>query len=247
MLRTANAGAPPPAPRPFRFRALDAATVALLLVGTIWTIVGAIIGTALTLAAGPFWDDLILNRRSAPAEAMPTAVERKSTRVNGHPVFRVAYTFVDADGVPRSSSTVTTNRLIVVRARGNLPLQIQYDPRSPARTRISGERASAVGLGGLLPFGIGLAGCVLFLIGGRRALQLRDIYIHGEAAQATVVGTKATAMRVNWQRVMRVDYTFETIMGQTPGRTTSRSPPPVGSKIWILYDPSDPKRNVAAS
>ena len=64
--------------------------------------------------------------------------------------------------------------------------------------------------------------------------------------QATVTAVGTTLMRVNGQRVMRVDYSFDTIMGPARGRTSTRRPPPVGAPIWILYDGSDPKRSVAA-
>jgi hypothetical protein len=75
---------------------------------------------------------------------------------------------------------------------------------------------------------------------------LRDIYVHGQAVQATVTAVAMTSMRVNGRRVMRVDYSFDTITGPESGRTSTRRPPPVGAPIWILYDVSDPTRSVAA-
>ena len=94
--------------------------------------------------------------------------------------------------------------------------------------------------------GMGLVGVVLCASGLRRVHQLRDIYVHGQAVQATVTAVAATLMRVNGQRVMRVDYRFDTIIGPARGRTTTRRPPRVGASIWVLYDGSDPRRSVAA-
>jgi hypothetical protein len=82
--------------------------------------------------------------------------------------------------------------------------------------------------------------------GLRRVKRLRDIYVQGQAAQATVTAVAATSMWVNGQRVMRVDYGFETITGKTSGRASTRTPPPVGARVWVLYDASDPGRSVAA-
>jgi hypothetical protein len=53
-------------------------------------------------------------------------------------------------------------------------------------------------------------------------------------------------MRINWQRVIRINYVFSTIAGQVEGRTTSRTPPAVGAKVWILYDENNPRRSVTA-
>jgi hypothetical protein len=243
----ATAPAPPPAPRPFRLRAFDSTTAVLLLVGAIWAAVGAIAGSALLSTAGAPWNDMILDRRGIVARGQALAATPKSTRVNGRRVFQLDYSFTDASGAARSASTATTDRQLVTEARLQAPLAIDYDPRQPARSRVHGQRASLIGIAGLLPFGIASAGLLFVAIGLKRARRVRDIYIHGQAAVATITSTKATAMRINWQRVIRVNYAFQTIQGTIEGRTTSRTPPAVGAKVWILYDESDPRRSVTAT
>jgi len=243
----ATAPAPLPAPRPFPVPALDSTTGALLLVGAIWALIGAIAGTALLSTAGAPWNDMILDRRGVVAQGQALSAIARNTRVNRRRVFELTYSFTDAGGVARTTSTVTTNRHLVAEARTNAPLAIDYDPRQPERTRIHGERASLVGVPGLLPFGIAMVGLVTFALGVRRARRVRDIYVHGQTAIATITATKPTAMRINWQRVIRVDYVFDTITGQTQGRTTSRTPPAVGAKVWILYDEASPQRSVPAN
>jgi hypothetical protein len=240
-----TAAAPPLAPRPFRLRAIDAGSVFLLLFGGIWAVVGLVVGIALNAAAGPFWNDPILDRRGVAAVATIDSVERTPTRVNGRYVNRVACTFSDAAGTRHATSALTTS-FAVVGARPSTPIAIEYDPQSPARARLQGERASMLGALIFLPLGMGMVGSVLFAIGLLRVKRLRDIYVHGQAVQATVAAVAATSMRVNGQPVMRVDYSFETIMGRARGRTSMRRPPPVGASIWILYDGSDPQRSVAA-
>jgi hypothetical protein len=240
-----TADAPPPAPRPFRLGAIDAVSVFLLLFGGIWAVVGLVVGIALSAAAGPFWNDPILDRRGVAVVATIDSVERTHTRVNDRYVNRVACTFSDAAGMRQSTSALTTN-FAVIGARPATPIAIEYDPQSPTRARLQGERASMLGALIFLPLGMGMVGSVLFAIGLRRVRRLRDIYVHGQAVVATVTAVAATLMRVNGRPVMRVDYSFDTIMGPARGRTSMRRPPPVGAPIWILHDGSDLKRSVAA-
>jgi hypothetical protein len=247
LMLLATAPAPPPAPRPFPVRALDSTTGAYLLVGAIWALVGVSAGTALLSAAGAPWNDMILDRRGVVASGQALSATPRSTRVNGRYVFQLTYSFTDAGGVARAGSTVTTDRRLADDAWANRPLAIDYDPLQPARTRVHGERASLVGISGLLPFAIAALGLVAFAIGVRRARRLREIYVHGQAAIATIAATKPTTLRISGQRVIRVDYVFDAITGQTRGRTTSRTPPAIGAKVWILYDESSPQRSVPAN
>ncbi len=244
MTISAAAGPPLP-PRAFRLRAIDAVTGFLLLLGGIWMVVGLAVVIGLSLATGPLWNDLILDRRGVAAEAWVTSVAPTSARVNGHAVYRVAFTFTDAGGGVRTTSSLTTAAALVGAARGTT-VAIEYDPRSPARARFDGERASLVGPFILIPGGMALVGAVLFLLGLRRVARIRVIYIHGQAAPATVTALRPTLMRVNGRRVMRVEYVFDTIAGEVPGRTSTRNPPPVGGSLWVIYDASDPRRSVAA-
>lgn len=236
---------PPPSPRPFRYRAIDAMTAFLLLFGAIWAVVDLAVVIGLSVATGPFWNDLILDRRGVAAEAWVTSVAPTSTHVSGRSVYRVAYTFTDAAGVTRTTSSLTTASALIGAVRGT-PVAIDYDPQSPSRARPDGARASVVGLFILIPVGMALVGGIIFLLGLRRVARIRAIYVHGRAAPAVVTAISRTSMRVNGQRVMRVDYSFETITGRVAGRTSTRDPPPVGASIWVIYDASDPKRSVAA-
>jgi hypothetical protein len=240
-----TADAPPLAPRPFRLRAIDAVSVFLLLFGGIWAVVDVPVVIGLSVAGGPFWNDLILDRRGIAVVATIDSVQRTQTRVNGRYVNRIACTFFDAAGATHATSALTTN-LAFIGARATTPILIEYDPQSPGRARVQGERASMLGALIFIPLGMGLVGGVLFALGLRRVRALRDIYVHGQAVQATVSAVAPTLMRVNGQRVMRVDYSFDTITGKMRGRTSTRRPPPVGAPLWVLYDASDPKRSVAA-
>jgi hypothetical protein len=240
-----TAAAPPLAPRPFRLRAIDAVSLFLLLFGGIWAVVCVPVVIGLSVVGGPFWNDSILDRRGVAVVATIDSVQRTQLRVNGRYVNRVACTFSDAAGTTHSTSALTTD-FAVIGARPTTPLLIEYDPQSPARARVQGERASLLGAFIFIPLGMGLSGVVLFALGLRRVRVLRDIYVHGKAVQATVTAVGATLMRVNGRRVMRVDYSFDTINGEMRGRTSTRSPPPVGAPIWVLYDSSDPRRSVGA-
>lgn len=221
----------------------------LLLFGGIWAVVDVAVVIGLSVAAGPFWNDLILDRRGVAVVATIDSVQRTQTRLNGRYVNRVGCSFSDFAGRRQETSALTTSFEIIGAPPGT-PISIEYDRQSPARARIQGERASMLGALIFIPLGMGLSGVVLFAFGVRRVSRLRDIYVHGQAVQATVIAVTATLMRVNGQRVMRVDYSFETTTGTitttTRGQTSTRTPPPVGAPLWVLCDSSDPQRSVAA-
>ena len=233
---------PPPAPRPFRFRAIGASALFLLLFGGIWMTVGGIISIVFAVAGGPFWDDMLLDRRGVTAKATTGLLEPTNSWVNHRQVHRVHYTFTDATGVERAGVGQTTDPASFYAPS----LSIDYDPRSPARTRLGGGSASFFGLFILFPLAFAVVGAIVFSFGLRRLLATRAIYVHGQPARAQVTGVAPTAMRINRRRVMRVDYAFDTIMGRATGSTTSVDPPPVGGTLWVLHLPSEPKRNVAA-
>ena len=238
--------APPPPPRRFRLGALDSSTVFLLMFGGIWAFVGLTISIAFTAAGGPFWADLVLDRRGVGALASPAGLRPTSGHVNRRTVFRIDYTFVDAAGAPRSGSCGTTDLGWIARAEQRQPLEIEYDPARPALSRLRGQKVSFFGLFILFPFAFFVVGGAVLAAGARRARRLRAIYVSGQAVLATVTAVGATSMRVNNRRVIRVDYAFDTPIGRAAGNTTSRNPPPVGGQLWILHDPQDPKHNVAA-
>jgi hypothetical protein len=238
--------APPPPPRRFHLTAVDASSVFQLMFGGIWAFVGLLISVVVTAAGGPFWDDFALDRRGVAAVATPAGVGPTSWHVNGRTVFHIDYDFVDASGATRAGSSGTTDLRLIARAEQRQPLEIEYDPARPALSRIRGQKASFFGLFVLFPFAFFVVGAAILTSGARRVLRLRAIYVRGQAALATVTGVSPTSMRVNMRRLMRVEYAFETPIGRVTGNTTSREPPPVGSPLWILHDPEDPKHNAAA-
>jgi Protein of unknown function (DUF3592) len=246
MLEGMRMDPPAPAPRRFRLAAVDSSTTFLLLFGGIWAFVGLTISVVFTAVGGPFWHDLTLDRRGLRAVATPTAVAPTSSRVNGRQVFSIEYSFADQTGASRSGACGTTDPASLARAEERQPLEIEYDPTRPALSRLRGQSASFFGLFVLFPLAFFVVGAVVVSAGIRRALRLRALYIGGHAALATVTGVVPTSMRVNYQRLMRVEYAFDTPIGRATGHTTSRLPPPVGSELWVLHDPQDPKKNVAA-
>ena len=233
---------PPPAPRPFRLRAVDATAWFRLLFGGIWLTVGGVVAIVFTVVGGPFWNDIVLDRHGVKADAIMRTMEDTRSRVNGRRVHRVLFTFTDRDGVERHGMAQTTEPWRFYAPR----FQIEYDPGLPELSRISGERSSVFGLFVLFPFGFAAVGAIVFGLGMRRVLAVRRIYVRGEPARAEVTAVSPTLMRINRRRVMRVDYAFDTIVGRMTGRTNTVNPPPIGSQIWILHLPSGPKRNVAA-
>ncbi len=237
---------PPPAPRPFRWRAIGASPLFLLMFGGIWLFVGTLITTVFTAAGGPVWNDIILDRRGVTAQATPLGVERTGSHVNGAYVHRISFRFTDGAGAAQTGSAGTTDWPTIARAQAGEPLAIEYDPRAPALARVTGGRASFFGWFVLFPLAFALVGAAIVRAGLRRALRVRATYVHGEAVRAQVTGVARTAMRVNGRPVMRVDYMFDALTGRVTGQGSSLAPPPIGATIWVLYDPSAPQQNVIA-
>ncbi|MDB4983718.1 MAG: hypothetical protein JWM82_4470 [Myxococcales bacterium] len=237
---------PAPAPRRFRVSALDSSTTFQLLFGGIWAFVGLTLSVVFTMVGGPFWNDLALDSRGVRAEATPTDVSPTSSRINGRRMFKIEYSFADAASAAHSGACGTTNVASIARAEQRQPLEIEYDPARPALSRLRGESASFFGLFVLFPFAFFVVGAILVSVGMRRALRLRVLYIGGRAALATVTGVAATYLRINQRPLLRVEYAFDTPVGRATGHTTTRHAPPVGSELWILHDPHDPMKNIAA-
>lgn len=241
-----NARTPPPAPRRFRFGAVDAVAKFLLLFGGIWAAVGSFIGVTFTVTGGPIWNDLILDRHHASAPATPIAVERTQVHMNRRYAYQISYAFVDQRGVAHTGSGYTTDFDRMLRARRHESMTVEFDPRRPALSRIAGEHASLLGPMILLPVGFTVVGSLIFALGFRRLLRVRAIYVHGEAVRAAVTAVSATLMRINGRRVTRMAYAFDTIMGPATGQTTTVTQALPGDQIWVFYLSSDPSRNVAA-
>ena len=235
---------PPPAPRPFRFRAIGAMPRFLLLLDDVLTIVGGMMSTICIV--GGAWDDILLDRCGVTTKGAVALIEPTWVRSNGRQMHRVRYTFTDAGGVEHAGSGQTTDPDRIARLWGPFDLSIDYDPRAPQRSRLSGESPSRGTLAVLISHAIAAAGVIVFLFGVRGLLAVRRVYVHGQPAGASVTAVVPTMMTLNRRRVMRVDYAFDTIMGRATGSTTSVDPPPVGGTLWVLHLPSEPKRNVAA-
>jgi hypothetical protein len=238
--------APPPAPRAFRLGAVDSSAVFLLFFGGIWAFVGLMISVVFTVAGGPVWNDVALDRRGVVARAKPTGIRATSSQVNHRTVYEISYQFTDAEGLPRAGRSGTTDLLAITHADQGQPFDVEYDPQRPELTRLRGGRASFFGFFVLFPLAFFVVGAAVLVSGARRAVRARRLYVHGVAALATVTSVAPTSMRVNQRPVMRVDFAFDAITGRVAGHTTTREPPPVGSQLWVLHDPDDPKRSVAA-
>jgi hypothetical protein len=234
---------PPPAPRRFPLRAIDPPARLLLLFGAIWMVVQSFTVAIFIVVGGPFWDDILLDRRGVTVRATLGMIEPTRTRVNGRQAHCVYYTFTDASGVTHAGSGAT---LEPAAFYSSSDLEIDYDPKSPARSRLHGGRASSIGLGILWPLVFFAAGAIVLGFGVRRVRAMRAIYVHGQPARAVVTAVTPTLMQMNGRRVMRIAYTFDTIMGPFTGSATAVKAPAVGDTLWVLHLPSEPKRNVAA-
>ena len=100
---------PSSSPRPFRFAVLDTVTRTQMLLGGFLALFGLLASVILTVEGGPFWHDLVLDRRGVDAQGTPTSIEPTGHTVNDRRVYRVAYTFKDRTRAWRVGSGYTTD------------------------------------------------------------------------------------------------------------------------------------------
>jgi hypothetical protein len=218
-----------------------------LLFGAISSSVGALLAVVFTLVGGPIWDDWILDERAVEVDAQALSVRgTSSTRGNWERIHLIRFRFVDLEGVPHEAEGPTTDQAVIEKARMLEEVAIEYDPRAPAkRVRLAGETASRFGSGIFVPVVFFVVGLVIVLFGYVGVRRSRAIYRYGEAAEAKIVSVSPTSMRINKQRVMLVEYSFDGPRGLGHGTWRTALPPAVGETIWIICDPARPERNIA--
>ncbi len=97
----------------------------------------------------------------------------------------------------------------------------------------------------LLPGFFAFAGGLGLLLSLRSLLRARNIYVNGEPAHATVTHVASTDMHRNRMQVYRVEYTFHALPGGAArGHFDTVEPPPVETRLWVLYLPGAPHRNL---
>jgi hypothetical protein len=238
---------PPPPPRKMPLAAAGGRALFALLFGGISSLVGAILVVVFTVVGGPVWDDWILDERALTVDAQTVGVRgTASTRGNWERIHVVRFRFVDLEGMTHEAEAPTTDNDVIDRARQQKTVTIEYDPRAPAkRARLAGETASRFTEGILVPVGFFVVGLVLVSLGWVGVRRSRAIYRDGQATEARVVSLTRTSMRINKQRVMRVEYTFDGPRGAEHGTVRTTKPPAVGTTIWVIYDRQRPERNIA--
>ncbi len=210
-----------------------------LLFGGIWAAAGTLVFLGATLTGAPFWDDWILDRRAVTVTAVPVRSHALATRVNRVTVHEVTYRYRDARGAPHEG---------VVRVPGGRreAFEVEYDPTSPTRARVKGERASVFGLGVLLPLAFALVGGWITLRGLRARRRERALYRNGTATAAKVHSVEATGARLNGRDAYRVHFIFHTPDGAVRTSCTTLSPPEPKETVWVIYDPTEPEHAMLA-
>lgn len=226
--------------------AMSFAAKFLLLFGGIWMAVGLPLTFVFLLIGNPFWVDWRLDESSKTAEATVLSVTEGSSRSNQQRSQVIEVRFIAEDGQKHVTRVSTFDEKAIARAHAKKPVRIEYDPEDPSISRLKGGSASLFGYLALIPVPFAVVGLAVFFIGLRKALDQREIYRNGRAILATVSDVTAMAAKQNRRRVMRAHYGF-TVDGKSyEGAKQTVDPPAVGESIWVLYDPSQPQRNVAA-
>jgi hypothetical protein len=236
---------PPPPPRraPLLFGSFGARFAVIffgmLLVG------GLVTGASL---AGCGYDDWLLDQRGRPAQG--TAVDLRKTLVArsrtahgpSYPVFDILVEFVDQGGRRRRAWVSTDDDYVIATARAHGRIEIDYDPDEPSRARC--ERSAAIFEWSVLPLGVAAIALLPVAVGLLRSRRSRRIYRDGVAAPAIVEDVRSTSSSDIGGRVMRVAYAFAVGGQRFEGVWRMARAPAQGARVWIVYDPRDPRRNV---
>lgn len=243
--------APPPPPRPLRPGIIDWNSQFALIWGAGYGGMPLIILVVMMATMGPPWDDWILDQRAKTALATPQSVESTHTSVNDKDEMRIKVRFTDNRGKAHIVGVNTTADAEIAKAHKREPLTIDYDPEDTTRVRLHGHKASL--LSGeaafavpMLVFVFILPGMSAFVIGVIRLLRRRSLYRRGQVALAQVVEHTESSSSENYQQLLIAHYELETPRGRFRGEIKALNPPPVGYRLWVIFDPSNPSNNLPA-
>jgi hypothetical protein len=120
-------------------------------------------------------------------------------------------------------------------------VNIEYVPNKPHISRIKGASYSMAGKGSLIPFGIYFIIVLFFLNSQRKCFSHFRLLKNGYFALAKLIEKKETNMSVNYQRVMKLTYAFDSHEGHSKAytiKTHEISKLVDESKEILLYDPN---------
>lgn len=236
---------PPGAPRSVRFGTYAgmAGTTGLLL-GAIFSLVGWGLTLGFVFGGGPFWEDWILDSRGVPATAMPDEAHATNSSVNRSRVWAVSFHFTDADGVPHSGTIRTTDMGVRNAAQEGKTFPIHYVPGNVRLVRADGTKRSVFGFFALIPFLFAAIGTGVLVATARGVLRRRRLYVWGTPTTGRVLSVGPSGITVNNRELLRIRYEFVGPGGPAQGTMTNPTAPPEGAEVTVLYDPSDPTRNV---
>ena len=238
-------GPPPPPPRPAPFGVASWNVRFALLFSGGWAGTAILVFVSLSFISRPFWVDWALDERGVRVDAVAIDVRSTRTSINDEDLFNLVLRFRDEREREHTVVVGTTNSDKIEIARAHGQISIEYDPEDPASARLTGERASALGLVGTLLLAVfAITGAPGFVVALRQLMRARRIYRHGTATQATVMRVVDTSSSQNDETVREMHYSFDTPLGPASGTWKTVEPLPQGGTLWVVYDPRSPNDNV---
>jgi hypothetical protein len=181
----------------------------------------------------------------------PYAVESTGVAVDDDSVMRVKLRFQDRAGRTHDVNLPTMNGAVLQQASQRAPMDIDYDPEDPSVARIHGQKSTILSgeawwVTPMLLFVFIIPGLSALAWGVSQIRQRRRVYRRGSAALATVVEHTESASAENDEHLTNARYEFETPRGKQSGIIKALHPPPVGARLWVIYEPADPGQNLPA-
>ena len=165
-----------------------------------------------------------------------TALKRESKDANRASVF---YEFAAADHTVADRAKVRMSLWKTLRVGDTVP--IRYLPSAPSQNYPDGHPDQ------VLPLWLSSVIATLFAIGGLLCVfhltRERRLLSDGRVTEAVVTEHKVHRSQHGTHRSMRYQFTLmngSLCVGKTG---TGRTPPPIGSRILVVYDPETPARN----
>lgn len=130
-------------------------------------------------------------------------VNETNTEINDRTVMVVDFEY-EVDGIQFQNFSFKT----AYRPRVGSQVVIEYSPSDPQTSRIKGATLSMAGKGVLIPIGVYLIICLLFLRSYFKTFHKLDLLKSGHFSSAKLESEESTNVSVNEQTVMKLTYSF---------------------------------------
>lgn len=141
-----------------------------------------------------------------------TAEEDMDLKVNDKPYYAYRYAFTPPGSAERLEGVSFGPRKAI---DANAPLEIEFPPGRPGRSRIRGMHTSVMGLWGLLVLAVPMVGLAVAVVSGLRGRRAVGLLETGRLTRGRLIKDEPTGTRINRRVVHKMTFEFEADDGLT--------------------------------